>query len=249
MLEIDASDDYGLSKFDLNYSVVGAGENQVNFLREPNLKSVSGSELIYLEDLEVEPGDFVSYFLTLADNNGIEGPKEVISDIYFLQVLPTDQEFRQNSGGGGGQGGAGGQGGGDSSALVTIQKDIIAATWKLKNRQGQVSQEEFNSDAEIISGGNCDDSKGYFIEPTIVLTSNPKFRTMCEEIFGPVLTIFTYEPKDWSKTLDLIESYSSYFSGLSGGIGINLKKWNIDIGFYYFETIGIVTGLSLIYKR
>ena len=151
VLEIDASDDYGLSKFDLNYSVVGAGENQVNFLREPNLKSVSGSELIYLEDLEVEPGDFVSYFLTLADNNGIEGPKEVISDIYFLQVIPTDQEFRQNSGGGGGQGGAGGQGGGDSSALVTIQKDIIAATWKLKNRQGQVSQEEFNSDAELIA--------------------------------------------------------------------------------------------------
>ena len=67
-----------------------------------------------------------------------------------------------------------------------------------------------SSDAEIISGGNCDDSKGYFIEPTIVLTSNPKFRTMCEEIFGPVLTIFTYDPKDWSKTLDLIDNTSDY---------------------------------------
>jgi len=52
-----------------------------------------------------------------------------------------------------------------------------------------------------------------------------------------------------SNTLDLIESYSSYFSGLSGGIGINLKKWNIDIAVYNFETAGIVTGLSLIYKK
>ena len=149
VLEIDASDDYGLSKFTLNYSVVGADEVQVDFLPEQNLLEVSGDELIYLEDLDVEPGDFVSYFLTLADNNGLEGPVEVVSDIYFLQVIPTDQEFRQ-SGGGGGGGGGGGESA-DSSALVQIQKDIIAATWKLKNRQAKVSPEEFASDAEIIS--------------------------------------------------------------------------------------------------
>lgn len=151
ILEIDASDDYGLSEFMLNYSVVGSEDVQVDFLPEQNVRNVSGNELIYLEDLEVEPGDFVSYFLTLADNNGLDGPAEVISDIYFLQVIPTDQEFRRNPGMSGGQGAGGGQGGGDSSALVTIQKDIIAATWKLKNRQGQVSQEEFSGDAEIIA--------------------------------------------------------------------------------------------------
>ena len=151
VLEIDASDDYGLSKFTLNYSVVGADEVEVDFLPEINTRSVSGNELIYLEDLNVEPGDFVSYFLTLADNNGLTGPTEVISDIYFLQVIPTDQEFRR-SGMQGGQGaGGGGGGGGDSSALVSVQKDIIAATWKLKNRQSQVSAEEFASDAEIIA--------------------------------------------------------------------------------------------------
>ena len=149
VLEIDATDDYGLSRFNLNYSVVGADEVEVNFLPELNVLSVSGNELIYLEDLDVEPGDFVSYFLTLADNNDIEGPNEVISDIYFLQVIPTDQEFRR-SGAQGGQG-AGGGGGGDSSALVAVQKDIIAATWKLKNRQNQVTAEDFTADAEIIS--------------------------------------------------------------------------------------------------
>ena len=141
-----------LSKFTLNYSVVGADEVEVDFLPEQNLREVSGDELIYLEDLDVEPGDFVSYFLTLADNNGLRGPSEVISDIYFLQVIPTDQEFRRSGGGGGGQGAGGGQGdGADSSALVQIQKDIIAATWKLKNRQSKVSPEDFASDAEIIS--------------------------------------------------------------------------------------------------
>ena len=150
VLEVDASDDYGLSEFTLNYSVVGSDEVEVDFLSEANIRSVSGSELIYLEDLEVEPGDFVSYFLTLADNNGLDGPAEVISDIYFLQIIPTDQEFRRNPGMSGGQGAGGGQGG-DSSALVSVQKDIIAATWKLRNRQSQVSPEEFGADAEIIA--------------------------------------------------------------------------------------------------
>ena len=150
ILEIDARDDYGLTRFDLNYSVVGQDEVVVDFLPQERVRDVSGEQLIYLEDLEVEPGDFVSYYLTLADNNGLEGPSEIISDIYFLQVIPTDQEFRRGQGGGGGGGGGGGQGG-DSSALVTIQKDIIAATWKLKNRQNQATPEDFAADAEIIA--------------------------------------------------------------------------------------------------
>ena len=150
VLEVDANDDYGLSRFSLHYSVVGEDEVQVDFLPEQNLREASGHELIYLEDLQVEPGDFVSYFLTLADNNGLQGPVELVSDIYFLQIIPTDQEFRR-SGGGGGQGGGGQGDAGDSSALVRIQKDIIAATWKLKNREAEVSPQEFASDAEIIS--------------------------------------------------------------------------------------------------
>lgn len=151
VIEVSASDDYGLSKFALNYSVVGADEVEVDFLPETLTKQITGGELIYLEDLSVEPGDFVSYYLTLADNNGLDGPAEVVSDIYFLQIVPTDQEFRRSQGPSGGQGAGGGQGGGDSSALVSVQKDIIAATWKLKNRQSQVSQEEFENDSEIIA--------------------------------------------------------------------------------------------------
>jgi 1-pyrroline-5-carboxylate dehydrogenase len=65
-------------------------------------------------------------------------------------------------------------------------------------------------DAEVLSGGKCDDSVGYFIEPTTILTTNPEFRTMCEEIFGPVLTIYLYDPADWQATLELVDSTSPY---------------------------------------
>lgn len=67
-----------------------------------------------------------------------------------------------------------------------------------------------SDDADIIFGGTCDDSVGYFIEPTIILTKNPKFRTMCEEIFGPVLTIYLYDPSEWKETLELVDSTSPY---------------------------------------
>ena len=149
VIEVDASDDYGLSEFVLNYAVVGAGDSVVNFLPAEPVRSAQGSTLLYLEDMEVEPGDFISYYLTLADNNALDGPSEVVSDIYFLEVIPTDQEFRrsQQQGGGGG----GGQGGGESSALVSVQKDIIAATWKLRNRLRDASNADIEADAEIIA--------------------------------------------------------------------------------------------------
>lgn len=71
-------------------------------------------------------------------------------------------------------------------------------------------------DAEILVGGGYDKSKGYFIEPTVVLTTNPKFRTMCEEIFGPVVTIYVYDPEAWVETCELVDSTSDY--ALTGAI-------------------------------
>ena len=151
VIEVEARDDYGLSEFTLNYSVVGSDPLNVDFLPESNVRQVTGRELIYLEELEVEPGDFVSYFLTLADNNALRGRSEVISDIFFLQIIPTAQEFRRSSGTGSSQGGAGGRGSGDSSALVAVQKDIIAATWKLRNRQNKASAGDVATDAGIVA--------------------------------------------------------------------------------------------------
>lgn len=73
-----------------------------------------------------------------------------------------------------------------------------------------------SSDAKIIYGGGCDDSKGFFIEPTVILTSNPKFKTMQEEIFGPVLTVYVYKDDEFDKALDICDATSPY--GLTGSI-------------------------------
>ena len=72
------------------------------------------------------------------------------------------------------------------------------------------------SDAEIITGGTYDKSIGYFISATTVVTTNPKFRTMCEEIFGPVLTIYVYDSEKFEETLSLIDETSEY--ALTGSI-------------------------------
>ncbi|HLP55495.1 MAG TPA: L-glutamate gamma-semialdehyde dehydrogenase [Fluviicola sp.] len=71
-------------------------------------------------------------------------------------------------------------------------------------------------DAEIIVGGNYDKSVGYFIEPTVVVTTNPKFRTICEEIFGPVLTLYIYPENEFEATLKLLDETSDY--ALTGSI-------------------------------
>ena len=72
------------------------------------------------------------------------------------------------------------------------------------------------NEVEIISGGTYNGSKGYYIQPTTILTSDPYFKTMEEEIFGPVLTIYLYDPSDWDLTIDLVDSTSQY--GLTGCI-------------------------------
>lgn len=71
-------------------------------------------------------------------------------------------------------------------------------------------------DAEIICGGGYNKTEGYFIEPTVVVTTNPKFRTMVEEIFGPVLTIYVYADDQWEETLKLVDETSDY--ALTGSI-------------------------------
>ncbi len=71
-------------------------------------------------------------------------------------------------------------------------------------------------DAEIICGGNYDKSKGYFIEPTVVVTTNPNFRTLCEEIFGPFMTIYVYDENDFEGILKTVDETSEY--ALTGSI-------------------------------
>ncbi len=79
-----------------------------------------------------------------------------------------------------------------------------------------IDQANKDADAEIILGGNYDKSKGYFIEPTVIVTTNPKYTTMETELFGPVITIYVYEDAQWKETLALVDSTSEY--ALTGAI-------------------------------
>jgi 1-pyrroline-5-carboxylate dehydrogenase len=82
--------------------------------------------------------------------------------------------------------------------------------------ENYINSAKENSITEIIAGGNCDKSKGYFIEPTVILTKDPMYTTMCEEIFGPVLTIYVYNSEHFEEALELVDQTSPY--ALTGAI-------------------------------
>lgn len=79
-----------------------------------------------------------------------------------------------------------------------------------------------SSEAEVIVGGNCRDEEGYFVEPTIIETKNPAYQTMCEEIFGPVLTVYAYDDDKYEETLRLCDATSPY--ALTGCIWAQDRK-------------------------
>ncbi|NHM01784.1 L-glutamate gamma-semialdehyde dehydrogenase [Flavobacterium difficile] len=79
-----------------------------------------------------------------------------------------------------------------------------------------IDQAKKDTDAEIIIGGNYDKSKGWFVEPTVIVTTNPKYATMETELFGPVITIYVYEDAKWAETLTLVDQTSEY--ALTGAV-------------------------------
>lgn len=91
--------------------------------------------------------------------------------------------------------------------------------------KGYIEYIKTQSDAEIIAGGTYDDSVGYFVHPTVVVTTNPKFRTLEEEIFGPVVTLYVYEDELWADTLHLVNETSDY--ALTGAV-ISKDRYAID---------------------
>ena len=118
------------------------------------------------------------------------------------------------------------------------------------NIMSYIQKAKESNEAEIIFGGNGDKSVGYYIEPTVILTSNPHFITMEEEIFGPVLTIYLYEDNEYEKMLDICDRTSPY--ALTGAIfatdrlAINsaLEKLRYAAGNFYIndKPTGAVVG-------
>ena len=81
---------------------------------------------------------------------------------------------------------------------------------------GYIEEARHASDASILVGGEADDSTGYFIRPTIIEAKRPDYRTMCEEIFGPVVTLYVYPERQWTETLKLVDATSPY--ALTGAV-------------------------------
>ena len=88
-----------------------------------------------------------------------------------------------------------------------------------------IDQAKADKDVDILVGGGYDKSKGYFIEPTVLVTTNPKYETMCTELFGPVITIYVYEDDAYSETLKLVDETSEY--ALTGAI-LATDRYAID---------------------
>ncbi|MDL2256485.1 L-glutamate gamma-semialdehyde dehydrogenase, partial [Parabacteroides sp. OttesenSCG-928-K15] len=84
------------------------------------------------------------------------------------------------------------------------------------NIKGYLDYAKAAADAKIIFGGGCDKSVGYFVEPTVIETTNPQFKTMVEEIFGPVITVYVYDDNKYEETLDICDQTSPY--ALTGSI-------------------------------
>lgn len=88
-----------------------------------------------------------------------------------------------------------------------------------------IDKAKADKDAEVIAGGNYDKSVGYFIEPTVILTTDPQYETMYTELFGPIVTVYVYEDKDWGETLKLVDETSEY--GLTGAV-LSADRYAID---------------------
>ena len=106
----------------------------------------------------------------------------------------------------------------DFSAFVNAVIDEAS----FDNCKRYIDHAKKSKDAEIVFGGKCDKKKGWFVEPTVIRALKPDYKSMCEEIFGPIITIYVYEDKDYEKTCQLCDTTSPY--ALTGAIFATDRK-------------------------
>jgi 1-pyrroline-5-carboxylate dehydrogenase len=104
---------------------------------------------------------------------------------------------------------------GDPTDFRNLMGAVIHAS-AFEKISGYIDRAVASSDADILVGGDHDDSEGYFIRPTIIESRSPAYESMCEEIFGPVVTVYVYPDSEWTETLSLIDATSPY--ALTGAV-------------------------------
>ena len=146
---VEAEDDYGVAQVELVYSVNGGDQRAVplHAARGRRTPQVTAGHTFFLEELPLKPGDVVSYFARARDNDAVSGAHAATTDIYFVQVKPFGQTYRQAEQQGGGQ-----QGGEESpNALSARQREIIAATFKLARDRAATPDAQWREDMTTLA--------------------------------------------------------------------------------------------------
>ena len=148
--EVRADDDFGVKQLQMFYSVNGGAEKTVNlFGGAKALPEVIVTHTIYLEEMGLKPGDFVSYYAKANDNDAVAGAKSTTSDIYFVQIKPFRKDYKpaQSMAGGGGGGGGGNQVG----QLSQQQREIVAATFNSVRDKPKLSPAKFRENIVFLT--------------------------------------------------------------------------------------------------
>jgi hypothetical protein len=147
-LEAKAEDDYGIGSLDLVYSVNGGPEKTVKlFNGSKRMTAVSAGHTLYLEELEVKPGDSISYYARAFDNNSVGGQQKGTSDLYFLRVRPLQKDFHRAES----QAGAGGGGGDPVGQLSQQERQIIAATFNIQRDRKGMSAPRLKESSVVVA--------------------------------------------------------------------------------------------------
>ena len=144
--EVSADDDFGLGRVELVWSLNGSEERRLSLFEAPDeaQQHMTASHTFYLEEEELEPGDFISYYARAWDNRDPGGAQMTTTDIYFVQVRPFQRDYRQADAGGGGGGGGGG------GNLAQKQKMIVAATFKIARDREHLASEQVREDLALL---------------------------------------------------------------------------------------------------
>ena len=139
-VEAEAEDDFGIRDVRLLFSVNGEPEESVGLEIGRYPRSTTTSTTFYLEDFDLLPGDFISYYAKARDARS-----EAVTDIYFLEVLPYDREYSQS------QQSGGAAGGGEDLRLARFQKEIIVATFNIVRDRQKLTPEELEEDIQTVA--------------------------------------------------------------------------------------------------
>jgi hypothetical protein len=147
--EVKADDDYGVKQVEMFYSVNGGAEKTVHlFGGSKSLPEVTASHTIYLEELGLKPGDFVSYYAKASDNDATDGSQTTTSDIYFVQIRPFKKDYKPAQS----MAGMGGGGGGNQvNQLSQQQREIVAATFNIVRDRAKMPADKFREQAVFLT--------------------------------------------------------------------------------------------------